>query len=189
MNDPFDFEALRHRLPGTPEENAEPSPAAAVAAVLRTGLRGPEVLFIQRAEQPGDPWSGHMAFPGGHREPDDRTLEDTAVRETVEELGLDLRRDGQSLARLPDLPTYKGRLVVRGFVFSVREHAALAPNHAEVAAVHWTPLEPLLRGERDTHMEAEWKGQRLRFPGYQVGERIVWGLTYRMLQYLIDGLR
>ena len=47
---------------------------AAVAAILRGGQLGTEILFIKRASKDGDPWSGDMAFPGGHREDDDRDL-------------------------------------------------------------------------------------------------------------------
>ena len=66
---------------------------AAVAAVLRPGLDDTEVLLIRRAERPGDPWSGQMAFPGGHLEDDDPHLAHTAMRETAEEVGLDLADD------------------------------------------------------------------------------------------------
>ena len=63
---------------------------AAVAVILRETANGPELLFIKRAEKEGDPWSGHMAFPGGHRDPGDDSLEAAARRETLEEIDLDL---------------------------------------------------------------------------------------------------
>ena len=65
---------------------------AAVAIVVREGTDGPQVLLIRRAEHPGDAWSGHMAFPGGREDPGDESLLATAIRETFEELALDLRR-------------------------------------------------------------------------------------------------
>ncbi len=69
------------------------APRAAVALVLRdAGPGGIELLFIRRAEHEKDPWSGHMGFPGGRAEPGDAGLEGTAVRETLEETGLDLAR-------------------------------------------------------------------------------------------------
>ena len=84
--------------------DAVPSPAsrlAAVAAILRVTSE-PELLFIKRAEVAHDPWSGHIAFPGGRMEVSDASLEATAVRETFEELAIDLH-DGQILGRLDDI--------------------------------------------------------------------------------------
>jgi hypothetical protein len=64
-----------------------PAPGrAAVAIVLRDVEDGPQVLLIRRAEHVGDPWSGHMAFPGGREDPEDESLLATAIRETREEL-------------------------------------------------------------------------------------------------------
>lgn len=183
-----DLDVIRARL-GRVDPRSEPSPKAAVAAVLREGTPGkPEVLFIQRAEHPDDPWSGHMAFPGGRLDPTDETLEGTAVRETREELGLDLRAHGALVGRLDDVPTHKTGLIVRPFVWTVERVPSLTPNH-EVAAVHWVDLRSLMSGERDTGYDLDWKGARHRFPGYAVADRVVWGLTYRMLQIFFEVLR
>ena len=62
-------------------EAAEPVRLAAILLVLRARDDGePELLMIKRAEAEGDPWSGHIACPGGRMEPADRNLEVTAVR-------------------------------------------------------------------------------------------------------------
>jgi 8-oxo-dGTP pyrophosphatase MutT (NUDIX family) len=53
----------------------------------------PEVLFIRRAERKRDPWTGHIALPGGRRDPEDRNDEAAAVREAMEEVGIDLSRN------------------------------------------------------------------------------------------------
>ena len=168
---------------------------AAVAAILRAPQDGheAEILLIRRAERAGDPWSGHMAFPGGRREPADPSLYYTALRETMEEVGLDLAQHGRLLARLPDLPAVaRGRrvgLTITPFVFALDapEPPPLAPNE-EVAEVLWTPLGPLARGERVASYAYQHEGQAYQLPGFQVGERIVWGLTYRMLELLFGAL-
>lgn len=160
-----------------------------MAAILRPSEVGPEVLFIRRAEHPNDPWSGHMAFPGGRREPTDDDLIATAVRETREEVGLDLPAQGQLLGELTDVPTHTQGLVVRPFVWWVRElQRPLSPNE-EVAGLKWVDLRSMMEGNRDTTFHFEWKGQSHALPGYTVEDRVVWGLTYRMLQQLFAAIR
>mgnify|MGYP006305808619 CR=1 FL=1 len=86
---------IRQRLA---DHDPEPIPAdkvprrAAVAATMRFDEAGDgcELLFILRAKQEGDPWSGHMAFPGGRMEPDDADELAAARREAREEVALDL---------------------------------------------------------------------------------------------------
>jgi 8-oxo-dGTP pyrophosphatase MutT (NUDIX family) len=165
---------------------------AAVAAILRERAGVTEILLMQRAKHDGDPWSGHMAFPGGRREPSDADLLATALRETEEEVGLRLRPESELLGRLDDLPAVvRGRrvgLVIAPFVFAVTGDPALTPNRREVEEVLWAPLAPMLSGEIDTTLLWEFEGNRIEVPGYDVEGRIVWGLTHRMLGSLFETL-
>jgi 8-oxo-dGTP pyrophosphatase MutT (NUDIX family) len=124
-----------------------------------------------------------MAFPGGRHEPHDPDLFATALRETREEVGLDLS-NARALGRLDDIETHQRGLVVRPYVFEVEGDPPFAVPNQEVAEVLWAPLAPLRRGERDTTFAYEHEGRPVRFPAYDVEGRIVWGLTYRMLQLL-----
>ena len=164
---------------------------AAVATILRDGPEGAEVLLIRRASRAGDPWSGHMAFPGGREDPADRDLLATALRETHEEVGLDLEKAARPLGRLDDVPAIaRGRRVgmtIAPFVFALQHERPLVTNE-EVEEVLWAPLGPLVRGEADTHVGYDVQGQHLELPGYDVRGRVVWGLTYRMLESLFDVL-
>ncbi len=168
---------------------------AAVAAVLRYDAEGPEphVLLIRRTSKPSDPWSGHMAFPGGRQEPGDRDLVHTASRETIEEVGVDLDRDGELIGRLDDVQAIsKARpmdLIIVPHVFLVHRPVELVCQRSEVAEALWTPLGPMARGEIDTIRPYERDGRALQLPGYQVGPHVVWGLTHRMLQLLFDAVR
>jgi len=165
---------------------------AAVAAVLRPGSRGAEVLLIRRAEHEGDPWSGHMAFPGGRFDPEDEHLLATALRETLEEVGLDLARSARLLGALAPLPAIaRGRRVgmtIAPFVFELGDAVELAPNHEVVEAL-WAPLSALDRGEGRTSVEYVFDGQKLELPAWDVDGRVVWGLTYRMLESLLERVR
>lgn len=164
---------------------------AAIAAVLRERPQSPELLLIRRAERAGDPWSGHMALPGGHHDPGDADLLATVRRETLEEVGLNL--DTHELLGPLDEHGASAQGIFTGlllapFVFALRHDVELRPNY-EVAEVIWAPLVPMMTGARDVFMDFERDGQSMRFPGFSVGDHIVWGLTHRVLQGFFSLLR
>lgn len=188
-------EALARR-PSRVIEGPDVDRRAAVSAILRRTQSDLELLLIRRAERAGDPWSGHMAFPGGGHEARDRDLEATAIRETCEEVGLRLDEHGRLLGRLDDVrATARGTvtgLVVTPFVFELVGSPELTTSD-EVAEIHWAPLGPMLAGERDATIDYVWQGQTLKLPGFRVpvdaDERVVWGLTHRMLSIFFARLR
>ena len=94
---------IRDRLTSrTPREVVQPDAAqAAVALIAVSSGADLELLIIRRAERLGDPWSGQMALPGGRRETVDSSLRETAMRETAEEIGVDLGREAM-LGQLDD---------------------------------------------------------------------------------------
>ncbi|XOV86004.1 MAG: NUDIX hydrolase [Pseudomonadota bacterium] len=158
---------------------------AAVAAILRETGQDLEALFILRATKEGDPWSGHMAFPGGHKEAVDSSLRDTAERETLEEIGLDLKRTARFCGIIePVRANPRGRnidMVVQPYVYVLTEPEPRFTMNYEVADILWGSLNDMYSGNSFTHDEFEVGGQTLSFPGYSVGEHVVWGLTLRML--------
>jgi 8-oxo-dGTP pyrophosphatase MutT (NUDIX family) len=148
---------------------------AAVAVILRERVRddtlATDLLFIRRAEKPGDPWSGHMAFPGGHKEASDASLLAAAIRETREEIGLDLDGAGRHIGTLDHQRAQpRGRplnMLIAPFVFRVQGEPSFRPNH-EVAEVVWTPLDPIARGDNHTEEERIVNGAPVRFSGYRI---------------------
>jgi 8-oxo-dGTP pyrophosphatase MutT (NUDIX family) len=156
---------------------------AAVAMVLTEGRSGAEVLFIERARATGDPWSGHMAFPGGRVDPTDADGRAAAERETLEEVGLSLA-SAELLGRLDDKkgnPRTQPELVISAFVYHVPSPGELAINH-EVQDAFWFPLDGLI--DRARHVQYTAHGE-FEFPGILVGEpdrHVVWGLTYSFLE-------
>lgn len=163
---------------------------AAIALVLRPSNEGePELLMIRRAEMEGDPWSGHIACPGGRMDPTDRDLEHTAIRETWEETGVDLAKDGRILGTLDDIsprtPTLPP-LIIRPFVAVVKPEITIVES-PEVAEVFWVPLAAI----RET---AAWGTGLVNIRGagerevnvFRHGDYTVWGLTHRALTQFLD---
>lgn len=185
-----DVSRLARRLATRVPVDAEPSGEsrlAAVSAVLRVVDDEPELLFIKRAELERDPWSGHMAFPGGRLEIGDASLEATAVRETQEELALDLEA-GRMLGRLDDLAPRSRHLppiIIRPFVALVEPGVTFVPSE-EVAATFWVPLTVLRHIDSQAEHVIEVNGQRSRFPAYRVQQHIVWGITERIVRQLLS---
>jgi 8-oxo-dGTP pyrophosphatase MutT (NUDIX family) len=160
---------------------------AAVALVLRESAGELDLLFVRRAEHPDDPWSGHMAFPGGRAEPGDRDLLATSVRETLEETGLDLDADGQVLGALDEVQAMRSGgpvdLSIAPFVFRWSETTALALSD-EVVGAYWMRLEALTAVESRAELEMELRGAVRRLPCLRVDGQVIWGLTYRMFEDL-----
>jgi 8-oxo-dGTP pyrophosphatase MutT (NUDIX family) len=156
---------------------------AADAVILRDGAPGIEVLFIRRAEHPQDPWSGQMAFPGGRAEPSDADLRATAIRETREEIGVDLAAAAEPLGGLDEVRAMARmrpmNLTITPFVF--RLHQPFEPVLSdEVRSVHWLPLGELLGTARRSTMDYAHQGESMQFPCLRIDELVIWGLTYRM---------
>jgi 8-oxo-dGTP pyrophosphatase MutT (NUDIX family) len=157
---------------------------AAVAILLLETPSTLEVLLIERSVRESDPWSGHMALPGGHFEADDRDLQTTAQRETREEVGIELDERAELLGTLADRSPAKSLgPVIRPFVYWTTRQPELQLS-SEVTSALWTPLEPLARGER----RAQFAFRGATFPAWDVAGKIVWGLTYRVLQDLLAAL-
>jgi 8-oxo-dGTP pyrophosphatase MutT (NUDIX family) len=161
---------------------------ASVALVLRDGAEGgSEILFIERAEKDGDPWSGHMAFPGGRVDLPGESPEEAAIRETLEEVGLVLAPGGK-LGRLDDLEgRHAGRppgMLISAFVYHFDAPGELVPQQSEVREAFWVPVRELVLPERQVRRVFRGTGS-FEFPGIVVGEpdrHVVWGLTYRFLE-------
>src|SRR5688500_19473207 len=90
-------------------ERYEGSKEAAVALLLRAHEEL-ELLLIKRAEQESDPWSGHVALPGGRRDAEDPDLLHTALREAEEEVGITASRDLQLIGALDEVSPRNPRL-------------------------------------------------------------------------------
>ena len=173
---------------GVRADNDEGVRRAAVALIIRAGDNGaPELLFIKRSEYPADPWSGQVAFPGGREDAADPTLADTAIRETREETGIDLIRDGTVIGTLDDLRPNTVKLpavIVRPYVVLLNRFEPLVLSD-EVALAFWIPLEAFKDAPawRDTDVLA--RGVQMNRRAFHHQGQVIWGMTERILAQLL----
>lgn len=162
---------------------------AAVALILREQRAGDlEVLFIERAARSGDPWSGQIALPGGRREAADTSLEDTAIRETREEVGLDLSRDGEIIGALDELrprTIVLPPVIVRPFV-AIAHAEARVESAGEVAGFFWAPLDAILDPAAAGDREVVARGVPSLRPSIEYHGHVIWGMTERILRQFQD---
>jgi len=182
-----------HPVPGTAPERLEDllerfpilappvsTAGAAVVIVLREGEEDVETLLIERAEQPSDPASGQVAFPGGHVADADGSLATTALRELEEEVGL-VRSDFRGELRYVDtvLAVRFGlKVAVFATALATEANAPAARSAEEVAHVFWLPRSALADSRpilRET-MRGETEVRATVFEGH-----ILWGFTRRVL--------
>ena len=182
---------LRLEAPADADSDKPVNASHDKAAVADVGRSDAQLLFIQRAHYETDPWSGQVAFPGGREEPGDASLTATALRETFEETGLDIRRDGKVIGQLDDLGPQTPRLppvIVRPFVAVIGSHAAPILSD-EVAAHFWVPLAALRAdtGWRDTVVTA--RGMEFTRRAFHHEGFVVWGMTERILSHFLTLLQ
>jgi 8-oxo-dGTP pyrophosphatase MutT (NUDIX family) len=173
---------LRRRTPATVSE-ADTRHAA--VAVIVTAEPEPALLFVKRQVRAGDPWSGHMAFPGGFQS-EGETAEQTAERETAEETGLPLAHLGEALGALDDVfprSIHLPRVVVTPVVFRV-EGRPPALAKAEVERALWIPVAEVLAPANRRPLELDLPIGRMTFDSIVIGDVVIWGLTERILTQL-----
>ena len=181
-------QALRRHEPLRVSLDGEPS-RAAVAMVLEPRADDLHLFFIHRAEHDADPWSGHMAFPGGRKDPEDPDVLNTVLREVHEEVGIDLRRQARLIGPIDEVQgVARGRqlpLVISPFVFVLETAVEPRPNH-EVQSVLWVPLSYLAEPSNESIVEYFINGQQMRLPAYIYQDRTIWGLTFRMIRGFLE---
>ena len=181
-------ETIRNNISSFEHQEVKPNKTtrqAAVAIIVREVNNQLEMLFIKRAEKEGDPWSGHMAFPGGHREPHDPGLKEAAERETLEEIGLDLSIGNYLGAIDHQSAQPRGRILnmlIAPHVFESFGIVEFSTNY-EVDEVVWAPVDDLLSNQLHDTETLPMAGAPTIFNGYRLsGGHFVWGLTYRILK-------
>ena len=163
---------------------AEPEAAVAIVHARSVGEGSAEsVLLIRRTEREGDPWSGHWSFPGGRREPRDRDLVETALRELAEECGIVLGRERLD-ASLPQAMAGRrvGRvMIVAPFLFRAPSELTTTLDPEEAAEALWVPLSFLRDPTRHCLTPVPRLPPERIFPAIELNGVPLWGFTYRVI--------
>ena len=159
----------------------------AAVAIVSVGEKDPEYLLLQRAANPKDPWSGHVAFPGGRLESHDENLMATCIREAREECGINLQKSQLVQSLSPSLAgNHLGKSTwVAPFAFHLLQKPVLQLDPREVAQAFWVPRSFLLdsRNHRSGPILADYPERQ--FPYLPLEKARLWGFTYKViLEYL-----
>lgn len=161
---------------------------AAVSLIVRP-REDLEILLVRRSLRDADPWSGHMALPGGRRHPADPDLVATALREAEEETAVSIRAAGRALGFLDDVEPATLRLppvVIAPLVAAVAPGTEATPDGIEVTTVLWMALADLRDpASRAEHPVGEGDFRRV-FPAIRHGKHVVWGVTHRILTGFLE---
>jgi 8-oxo-dGTP pyrophosphatase MutT (NUDIX family) len=159
-------------------------PAAVLVLVAPAGDGSAVVILTERATYEGM-HSGEVSFPGGKVEPEDATLEATALREAAEEVALDPAAAGvELLGRLEPLRIPVSSFSITPVVAIARSSPVLHGSASEVARIIWAPLDAFLPGAPIEIVERQVRDWPLRYGGYRIDGLHVWGATARILGQL-----
>lgn len=180
---------LKKRLDSSSMTHLDPDGGSVLASVMII-LRQTdscEMLFIKRPDNPADAFSGHIAFPGGKKKPSDRGLLDTAIRETYEEVGIDIRESALVAGKLDD--TRPGNreaefMIVTPYISVLTREVAVIPNNMEVDRHIWIPVMHLM-DERNMRIRKKFRGGiEVNDYVYSYKDHIIWGMTGRIVRRL-----
>jgi len=174
-----DVDSIRKLPKMLKSASGEQGASAAVALLLKTTDKDLRILFVKRAENPADPWSGQMALPGGKRDATDQSLKQTVVRETLEETNINLLEGCRFLGVMETLTsTARPEMKILPFVVLLKHEPSIELNE-ELERFVWISPEELVRHRSTVKFSFG------EFPAYIIGDIIIWGLTYRILEVFV----
>ncbi|MCW4015480.1 MAG: CoA pyrophosphatase [Candidatus Bathyarchaeota archaeon] len=175
----MDAKVIIDHLAKTLKSTCSVNAKAAVVALLKESDSGVQVLFVKRAENPNDTWSGQTALPGGKRDSNDKDLQATAVRETLEETGINLLDGCRFLGTMePVRSIQKPDMKILPFVILQEKEQAINLNE-ELSEYFWMPIAELV------HSKGNVKFNLKEYPAYLIENKSIWGLTYNIVHNLL----
>jgi len=162
---------------------------ASVMMILKESGQGYSLLFIKRRESERDPFSGHMAFPGGRMDSADNSKLETAIRETYEEVGIDINSSGRILGSLDDVNPNNPRArnyIVTPYLSVLNEEVIIKPDSNEVERTLWVPMRHLVDDRNLEVRIRERDGTEVKDYAYQYEQYLIWGMTGRILHQFLS---
>lgn len=177
------IERIRNLLSNQPSISNDGVEAVVGMLLIEKTENGFEILLVQRAERTGDPWSGHIGLPGGRIKSSDSSPIEACRREVMEEVGIDLRHDGELLGNMtPEFPWNRPELKVQPFIYKL-QRKPIVHIGPEIVSAFWVSLSelPKMRGQSVVSTRI---GSRI-VDAFLIDGRVVWGFTYRVLNELL----
>ncbi|GJM17602.1 MAG: coenzyme A pyrophosphatase [Thermodesulfobacteriota bacterium] len=162
---------------------------ASVMMILKKSDPGYSLLFIKRPESEKDPFSGHMAFPGGSMEKDDSSKLETAIRETHEEVGINITQSARIIGTLHDVNPNNPRArnyVVTPYLSVLNEEVTIIPEAKEVETTVWVPMRHLVDDRNKEIRIRERDGRQVEDYAYNYEQYLIWGMTGRILHQFLS---
>jgi 8-oxo-dGTP pyrophosphatase MutT (NUDIX family) len=159
-------------------------PRGAVAVLIKEEAENLWLLMIKRAANPRDPWSGQMAFPGGHADPADRSLMHTAARETLEEVAINVGEQ-EFLGCLRNLEPRNVPMLVAPFVFLL-SRTVHPSESAEAREIIWVPMSFLLEPKNVSSLTVPIGGREISMGCYVYLDHTIWGLSFRIIRDIVS---
>ena len=180
-----DYPGSQSRARAFAEGELASRPAAVLVPLVKRD-EGLHVILTRRTDHLSD-HAGQISFPGGRQEEEDATLEETALRETEEEIGLS-RRHVNLIGRIDDYYTVTGYQVTP-VIGLVTPPFDLTPDDQEVAEVFEVPLNFILDPNNQKLQTVTFEGTRRRYFAIPYREYYIWGATAGMLVNFSEVIR
>jgi 8-oxo-dGTP pyrophosphatase MutT (NUDIX family) len=180
------LEALRLSLKNQQEpfQSDSKKPRGAVAVLFKEEAEDLWLLMIKRGENPRDPWSGQMAFPGGHADAQDRTLLDTVAREALEEVGINIH-DQEFLGCLHNVEPRNAPMLVTPFVFLISKEAHPTTSR-EAEEILWVPMSFLLNPKNVSSITVPIGHREILMGCYLYLDHTIWGMSFRIIREILS---
>lgn len=132
--------------------------------------------------------SGQVSFPGGEKEPGDIDLQETALRETFEEIGVE-KNLISIIGQLTPIEIFISNFHVFPYVGFIETEPIFSPDKFEVSYVIEIDLKDILNNANKILCKKLRNGKTYTVPAYSVGDELVWGATAMITSELVQVLR